>query len=196
MSDAKNRRPRGAEAVQRALIDACERLCAERLPSSVSVRAVAAEAHVTTGLVHHYFESKDALLAATTRAISADITAAAIAAIDGTSDIGAGVSAAWRIVEERRAFRSIIMWWFAEGRDVTALMGEHPFLELLTRAFEADDPPTAARVRAGVVVALLIGGALAPAANRAVNLDPSDGAIAAELERLSVEVARAARRPL
>ena len=192
MSDAKHRRPRGPDAVKRALVDACERLCAKRLPSSVTVRAVATEAHVTTGLVHHYFESKDALLVATTRAIAADVTAAAIAAIDDTSDIGAGVRAAWRIVEERPAFRSIILWWTVEGRDVTALMGEHPFLQLLAQAFEADDPATA-RVRAGVIVTLLISGALAPGANRAADLDPSDGAIAAELERLSVEVASGTR---
>lgn len=56
--------PRGREAVRNALIEAAARLFAERGPSQVSVREVAAEARVNHGLVHRHFGSKEGLLRA------------------------------------------------------------------------------------------------------------------------------------
>ena len=154
-----------------------------------TLRAVAAEAKVTTGLVHHYFESKDALLIATVRANSQRISALAQAAMGETKDPGAAVAAVWRYLEERPAFRNIIVWWMSRGRDVTALMGEHPFLRTLGQLLAADDPASAP-VRAGTAATLIMAGMLAPSANRAVGLEPDDTSIAAELERLSIGIVR------
>jgi len=67
-SAAKGRRvipfpqPRGRAQVRAALIQAAAELFAERGPSGVSVRDVAAHAGVNHGLVHQYFGSKRALL--------------------------------------------------------------------------------------------------------------------------------------
>ncbi len=62
---AQESAPRGADAVRAALIDATEKLCAERSPAQVSVRDIAAEAGVNHGQIHHYFGSKEGLVAAT-----------------------------------------------------------------------------------------------------------------------------------
>jgi len=62
--------PHGRGEIPAALIAACERPCSSRLPGLVAVRDVAGEARVTTGLVHHYFESKEALVAATLRSLA------------------------------------------------------------------------------------------------------------------------------
>ena len=183
--------PHGPEEVRAALIEAGDRLCARSVPSQVTVRAVAAEARVTTGLVHHYFESKDALLIATVRASSRRISAAAQAALGDTGDPGAAVEAVWRYLEERPAFRNIIVWWMSRGRDVTELMGEHPFLKALADLLAARDP-VSAPIQAGTAATLIMAGMLAPGANRAVDLEPDDRSIADELERLSIEIVRGA----
>lgn len=56
-------RPVGKDQVRRALIDATTELFVEQ-GRSISVREIAARAGVNHGLVHTYFGSKDALLAA------------------------------------------------------------------------------------------------------------------------------------
>jgi AcrR family transcriptional regulator len=49
------------ESTRDAMLDAAERLFAASGPANVSLRAIAAEAGVTYGLVHEYFDSKDEL---------------------------------------------------------------------------------------------------------------------------------------
>ena len=71
--------PTGPDAVRRALVTTAGRLYAERGPSRVSVREVAAAAGVNHGLVHRYVGSKDDLLGAVlddlAEAMAADIAA-------------------------------------------------------------------------------------------------------------------------
>ncbi len=62
MTDA-HARPVGRESVTQALIDATIQLVIEQ-GTAVSVREIAARADVNHGLVHTYFGSKDALIAA------------------------------------------------------------------------------------------------------------------------------------
>lgn len=56
--------PQGETEVRAALLDAAADLFAERGPQFVSIRHIADRAGVNHGLVHYYFGSKDALLAA------------------------------------------------------------------------------------------------------------------------------------
>ncbi len=55
-------KPQGREQVRAALLAAAAELFADRGPSAVSVREVAARAGVNHGLVHRHFGSKEALL--------------------------------------------------------------------------------------------------------------------------------------
>jgi len=58
---AKPVKPSGRDAVLDAILDAAERLFATSGPADVSLRAIAAEAGVTYGLVHAYAGNKDEL---------------------------------------------------------------------------------------------------------------------------------------
>lgn len=191
ISESKDHVPHGPDEVRAALIAACDRLCGERMPSSVTVRQVAAEAHVATGLVHHYFESKEALLVATVRSASAEIGAEAQAVLESTGDPGAAIASWWRFLERRPAFRRIIVWWVADGGDVNEMIGTPTWSGTLARIL-APRHPQSASVRAGLVGTLVMAGMLAPGANRSAGLDAADDSIARELERLSIEVVRGA----
>ena len=63
--------PKGREAVEAALVDAAAELLAERGPD-VGVREIAARAGVNHGQIHHYFGSKDALVAAAMRELAVE----------------------------------------------------------------------------------------------------------------------------
>jgi AcrR family transcriptional regulator len=55
-------RPRGREEVRQALLDAAQRLIAERGPGSVSLREIADAAGVNFGLVYQYLGTREDLL--------------------------------------------------------------------------------------------------------------------------------------
>ncbi len=56
--------PKGADEVREALVAAAARLLGHSAPKRISGRALAEEAGVNYGLVHHYFGGKEALLRA------------------------------------------------------------------------------------------------------------------------------------
>ena len=179
--EASDGPPQSRDTIPAALIAACERLCSTRPPSEVSVRDIAAEAAVTPGLVHHYFESKDALVAETLRSISVEIDASAEAAVRDGDDPGAVARAAWDFMQQRPAFAYIVAWWLLEGRDVTSAMRDHPFLRRLVMTLPGADPQERA-TRAGVIVSAIIGGTVfQDGINRALGRATDDPAIAAAL---------------
>jgi AcrR family transcriptional regulator len=55
-------RPRGRDEIVDAVLDAAERLFAQSGPASVSLRDIAADAHVTYSLINRHFGTKDELL--------------------------------------------------------------------------------------------------------------------------------------
>lgn len=65
--------PRGREQVRHALISAAYELLADQPPSHVTTKQIAASARVNHGQVHHYFESKEHLIAQTLRFGSAPL---------------------------------------------------------------------------------------------------------------------------
>ncbi len=58
---------RGPEAVQARLLDAVRDLLADRSPTEVTAKEIAATAGVNHGQIHHYFGSKEALIASAVR---------------------------------------------------------------------------------------------------------------------------------
>jgi AcrR family transcriptional regulator len=179
----------GSESTPAALIAACERLCSATPPSEVSVRDIAAEANVTPGLVHHYFDSKDALVGATLRHIAAEIDETASEAPQRAGDPEAMVRAAWRFMQQRPAFAFIVAWWLLEGRDVTEAMREHPFLRRLAATLPGTDEAGRATT-AGVIVSLLIGGTVFRAGvNRALGRPLDDAALPEALETAVADLA-------
>ncbi|TVT19226.1 TetR/AcrR family transcriptional regulator [Amycolatopsis rhizosphaerae] len=71
------------------LVEAAWRLVALHGPAATTLRAVAAEAGVTTGAVTHYFEDKAELMAAVLRHNSAIATERVLAAIEGRRGLAA-----------------------------------------------------------------------------------------------------------
>ncbi|MCU0828840.1 MAG: TetR family transcriptional regulator C-terminal domain-containing protein [Tabrizicola sp.] len=75
---------RASEETRRAdLIAATQALVAEGGPSAATVRAIAARAGVTAGLIRHYFQSKDELTRAAYRSLMDGMTAKGSAALEG-----------------------------------------------------------------------------------------------------------------
>lgn len=66
-----------------ALISATQELVAEGGPGAATVRAIAARAGVTPGLIRHYFQSKDELTRAAYRALMDGMTAKGSDALEG-----------------------------------------------------------------------------------------------------------------
>lgn len=70
------------DARRASLVEACARVLAREGASGASVRAIAAEAGVSPGLVGHYFDGVDALVAATYAHVGAQVDAAIDAALE------------------------------------------------------------------------------------------------------------------
>jgi TetR/AcrR family transcriptional regulator, transcriptional repressor of bet genes len=76
----------GEEARRTALIDATLDLIAEGGPEAATVRAIAARADVSPGLIRHYFDTKEDLVAAAHEALMTGLTEAAAARLDQLPD--------------------------------------------------------------------------------------------------------------
>lgn len=77
---------KGAEVRRQELIDATFRCLVKLGVSDTSVRTIAAEAHLSLGMVRHYFNSKDELLAATYRHLSDRLQEQTMAVLAETDD--------------------------------------------------------------------------------------------------------------
>ena len=170
--------PAGRDAVTAAVLAATERLCASGQPSSFTVRQIAAEASVTTSLLYFYFKSKDDIVLATVRSLSAEIDAA----VAGEADVGAISTATSRMIAEHPAFPRLLAWLVLEGRSFAEL-ADDPFLGRLESMFAErghSDPNTAA----GAVVTMLLGNALfRGAVNVALERPPDDERLVQALDR-------------
>lgn len=84
MESARRVYRRESEETRRAaLIAATQELVAEGGPEAATVRAIAARAGVTAGLIRHYFQSKDELTRAAYRALMDGMTAKGSDALEG-----------------------------------------------------------------------------------------------------------------
>ena len=164
----KRNAPHGEAAVRRALVAAGADLFAARGPSQVSVREVAERAGVNHGLVHHYFGSKDGLVAAVLEHLAAAATAEVVASQSpATLYASDGPSA-----RHGRIVAHLIL----EGRDPAGFKTSFPSMDALVTRFRAAGlTPRAARERAAQVLAVVLGWQLfEPFLVAAAGLDPSD----------------------
>lgn len=84
MNTARRAYRRESEETRRAdLITATQELVAEGGPEAATVRAIAARAGVTAGLIRHYFQSKDELTRAAYRSLMDGMTAKGSDALEG-----------------------------------------------------------------------------------------------------------------
>jgi AcrR family transcriptional regulator len=142
--------PRGEQEVRAALVGSASRLFAAHGPANVSVRAVAVDAGVNHGLVHHYFGSKDGLL----RAVLDDLAVRAAAEVAGW-DGGDAL-----FVDDGAAARHgrIVAFLLLDARDPSVVQTDFPAVHALVdrlRAHGLDD--AAARSRAAQATALVLG---------------------------------------
>jgi len=88
--DMTARRPyrRASEQTRRTeLIAATQELVAEGGPANATVRAIAARAGVTAGLIRHYFQSKEELVRAAYLCLMEGMTAQSAAALDSVGTV-------------------------------------------------------------------------------------------------------------
>jgi TetR/AcrR family transcriptional regulator, transcriptional repressor of bet genes len=75
-----------ADTRRDALITACARVLAKQGAQGASVRVICTDAGVSPGLLRHYFEGIDALIADTYRATGARVADALLAAVDAETE--------------------------------------------------------------------------------------------------------------
>ncbi|MGH8979358.1 MAG: TetR/AcrR family transcriptional regulator, partial [Acidimicrobiia bacterium] len=119
-------------------------------PSHVSVRQIAARAGVNHGLVHYYFGSKDALLAAVL-----DACADAVAReLDRADDVTSLMQPGSAVARHARILAHVIL----DAGDPAAIQHDFPAQRLLVDRFGARGHSKAeARARAAQVSALVLG---------------------------------------
>lgn len=142
--------PHGEQEVRAALLDAATELFGARGPSHVTIREIAAEAGVNHGLVHHYFGSKDALLAAVLDRLATE-SAEEIAATDPSEVL---YTAGSTTEQHGRILAHLLL----EGRDPGELQSGFPAIRaLVARLRDAGFSTREARERAAGVTALVLG---------------------------------------
>ena len=114
MDTARRAYRRESEETRRAdLIAATQGLVAEGGPGAATVRAIAARAGVTAGLIRHYFQSKDELTRAAYRSLMDDMTAKGSDALEGVGAVPEERLAAFVAASLRPPVRDIgavVLW--------------------------------------------------------------------------------------
>jgi AcrR family transcriptional regulator len=142
--------PKGEAQVRAALVAAATDLFAERGPANVTVREVASRAGVNHGLVHYYFGSKPALLAAVLDAGAHEV-AQEMERADGIALLAQADSA---VVRHTRILAHVIL----DAGDPARLQHDFPTQRRLVEAFRTRGLSARdARVRAAQVSAFVLG---------------------------------------
>src|SRR4051812_47172542 len=168
---ARPNAPHGESAVRAALVEAGGELFASRGPARVSVREVAERAGVNHGLVHHYFGSKDGLLAAVLDQLASAATEEMIA-----SERRRSTAALYAADGPSARHGRIVAHVILEGRDPAQLKTSFPSIEVLVQRLRNTGMPNRrARERAAQVLAVVLGWQLfEPFLTAAAGLDVSD----------------------
>lgn len=153
-----DQRPRGSEAVRAALILAATELFAKFGPAEVSVREIAAHAHVNHGLVHRHFGSKEALLTAVLEQLTREM------ALDMAKNRKRRAARqAFRATRKQGVYLKILAHTLLEGRGPTEVQREFPVMNALVQAARAGqaqgrfDPKLDPRMLTAFAAALALG---------------------------------------
>jgi AcrR family transcriptional regulator len=107
------------------LLDAVEWIFAHESPSTVSMRAIAAEAGCSLGLAYSYFTSKDELIGAALDRMAKRIRTEAPSADDPREALLALLDS----MRANAAFPRLLTWLVLEGHDVSSVMSGHPLMQ-------------------------------------------------------------------
>lgn len=152
------------------LIDAVERIVTTESPSTVSMRAIAAEADCSLGVAYNHFDSKMELIGAALDRMAQRITSDAI----GVGDGGDALEALLDAVHANAAFPRLLTWMVLEGQDVSAVMTAHPLAQSVSQAAAdrgAKDPASVALTMGLLALGMYTYG---PMLNLTVGRDPND----------------------
>lgn len=155
------------------IADALMRIAADRGLEAVSLRHVATEAGVSTGMVQHYFRTKDEMMAFALDVVSDRIQARAEASIDSAAS-------------PKDIVRALLIQLLP--LDKTRQLEGHVGLAFL--AYSAVKPAMATRLRESAVEMRVVLADMIRAAQRSTNLDPDQAAVAlfALVDGLGVQI--------
>ena len=118
---------RTAQQIIDAVAAGATELFLERSPSAVSVREIAAAAHVNLGLIHRYVGSKDDIIAL----VLSRHTERAAAAIASTESSSQALDLIAKAVVTNPATGRLVAGLILDGVDVAAIKGDFPLLDHL-----------------------------------------------------------------
>jgi TetR/AcrR family transcriptional regulator, repressor for neighboring sulfatase len=150
-------KPYGREQVIESIIDATLSLWSAKGPAEVSLRAIAARAGVNYGLVYRHFRTKEAVI----RAAMDRVVARSLMYIQDCTDLVDAMDSV--LPRSTGAHARLLAWAILQYLVDDILPAEDPFLQRLRELAKADlggdvaDADTAAKVRAGSLLAMLYG---------------------------------------
>jgi len=158
------------DPVAALLLDAVERTFANDSPSTVSMRAIAAEADCSLGLAYNYFDSKMDLIAVALDRMAERITSEAVS----VTDPGEALLVLLDAMGANPAFPRVVTWMVLEGHDVSGVMSGHPLIAsvaMIAADGGAEDPESVAMMLGLLAVGTFTYGAML---NRTVGRQPDD----------------------
>jgi TetR/AcrR family transcriptional regulator, repressor for neighboring sulfatase len=150
-------KPYGREQVIESIIDATLSLWSAKGPAEVSLRAIAARAGVNYGLVYRHFRTKEAVI----RAAMDRVVARSLMYTDDCTDLTEAVDSV--LPRSTGAHARLLAWAILQYFVDDIMPAEDPFLQRLRDLAKADvaadtpDADTAAKVKAGSMLAMLYG---------------------------------------
>jgi TetR/AcrR family transcriptional regulator, repressor for neighboring sulfatase len=150
-------KPYGREQVIESIIDATLSLWSAKGPAEVSLRSIAARAGVNYGLVYRHFRTKEAVI----RAAMDRVVARSLYFTQDCTDLTDAMDSV--LPRSTGAHARLLAWAILQYLVDDILPAEDPFLQRLrelAKAGLADDVPdadTAAKVKAGSLLAMLYG---------------------------------------
>lgn len=158
----------GPDVRRLSLIEACARVLAREGPSGTSVRAIALEAAVSPGLIGHYFDGIDALVAATYAYVDAQVQqaldrAVATAGPDPRARLDAYVSANLLppVAASEQLATWIAFWSLIRARPAMARQHDAQYARFrsgLEELLSENGVAETARRRTAIAVAALVDG--------------------------------------
>ncbi len=153
-----------------AILAAAGQLFAERSPSQVSLREIARTAGVNYGLIHHYFGTKDAIIAELLRRSSRY----GAERMSGSDTVGDALE---RLVDQQTASRhaQMLAWILLEERDMESLVSPSPAIARIASLLSQGEPGPDERLAAAVLAGTAIGWRIySPFLRVAAGLDDAD----------------------
>jgi len=120
-------RPRGREEVRQALLDAAQRLIAERGPGNVSLREIAEAAEVNFGLVYQYLGTREELL----REVYQSVARRSAERMAPIGDLPEAISD--MMTNPRTSTARIMAWAVLDGGYPADVLGPSPAVEHIAR---------------------------------------------------------------